>query len=90
MTNYSIVEQSDHRIVLQDMSEFANCKTITNAAEEVVQDLAPLLGGRRLFYFDSSGELTELFVKDGRFGGFGICRQNSISPANISATNPNN
>jgi hypothetical protein len=36
----------------------------------VVEDLASMLNGRRLFYYDSEGELTELLVKDGKFAGF--------------------
>lgn len=50
-----------------------NDTTITNAAEEVVAILVKegrLAKGRRLFYYDSEGEMDEIVVQDGRFAGF--------------------
>lgn len=58
------------RIVLRDVGPWDKHLTITNDAESVVEDVAPMLRGRRLFYYDSEGDLTELLVKDGKFAGF--------------------
>ncbi len=48
-------------------------KTVTNDAENVVSDLVAngfLPAGRRLYYYDSEGQLDELIVRDGEFAGF--------------------
>ena len=60
-------------LVLQDLGPWDQHLTITNDAENVVTGLVALgklTGGRRLFYYDGEGELTELVVKDGRFSAF--------------------
>jgi hypothetical protein len=59
------------RVVIRDIGPHHIYPTVTNDAEWVVEKIAPLLVGRRLFYFDSEGELSELLVtKDGKFGGY--------------------
>ena len=68
--NFEIASQADDRLVLRDLGPWNMHLTITNDAEHVVEALAPTLHGRRLFYYDSEGELTELLVKDGKFAGF--------------------
>jgi hypothetical protein len=69
--NYSIESESDEALTIRDQGPWHLFATITNAAESVVVELAPLLAGRRLFYFDSEGELGELLVSDaGTFAGF--------------------
>lgn len=48
-------------------------RSVTNDADNVVADLVAagrLPSDRRLFYYDSEGQLDELLVKDGRFAGF--------------------
>lgn len=48
--------------------------SVTNDAERVVRQLVAgglLPPGRRLAYYDSLGDLSELLVKDGEFAGFG-------------------
>ncbi len=67
--NYMIRDRTDERIVLQDIGPWDEFMTITNAAEWVIESLGDI-GGRRVFYYDSDGELTELLVKNGRFAGF--------------------
>ncbi|HVI07010.1 MAG TPA: hypothetical protein VND65_01825 [Candidatus Binatia bacterium] len=57
-------------MLLRDLGPWNRYYTITNDAERVVERVLPMLGQRRLFYYDSEGELTELLVKDGRFAGF--------------------
>ncbi len=59
-------------LVVRDLGPWDQFPTITNAAEELVEHLheTDVLAGRRLFYYDSEGELGELLHRDGRFGGF--------------------
>lgn len=74
--NYQVVERTAKRIVLQDVGPWDRYMTITNAAENVVEaEILNGLGPRRLFYYDSDGELTELLVKNGRFAGFAPARK---------------
>lgn len=68
--NYEIIEQGEHRIVIRDLGPWDLFLTVTNDAERVVEELAPVLKGRRLLYYDSDGELDELMVSDGKFAGF--------------------
>ena len=68
--NYDIVEITDELIVIADLGPWDCFPTVTNAAEEVVKRLAPILRGRRLEYYDSEGERSQLLVKDGKFAGF--------------------
>ena len=67
---FDIVLNADDRLVIRDVVHWDEHPTVTNAAEAVVERLAPHLNGRRLFYYDSEGRLDELLVKDGRFAGF--------------------
>ncbi len=70
--NYVVRERTKERIVLEDTGPRDRYMTITNAAEttvaEVERDFG--IGNRKLFYYDSDGELTELVVKDGKFVRF--------------------
>ena len=68
--NYHIESETDRYIILRDDGPWDRFMTITNAAEDVIVELKYMLSGRRVFYYDSEGELTELVVKDGRFAGF--------------------
>ena len=69
-SNYRVTSQDADRVVLTDIGPWDQHPTITNDAEQVVEDMLTTLGGRRLFYYDSEGELTELLIKDGIFAGF--------------------
>ena len=69
-SNYSIVRQDKEQIVLSDDGPWDQHPTITNDAENVIEDLRPVLNGRRVLYYDSEGELTELCHQDGVFKGF--------------------
>jgi hypothetical protein len=71
--NYAIVENIPGKpLVIRDLGPWDQYMTITNAAEFVVEELfeAGLLDNRRLFYYDSEGDLDELVIKDGRFYEF--------------------
>lgn len=70
--NYEIIEDHSDKLVLRDLGPWNRHLTITNDAECVVAELLERLAGRRLFYYDSDGELTELKIADGRFDGYGI------------------
>lgn len=69
-SNYEIVESTDELVLLRDLGPWDTYSTVTNNAEQVVDELAPMLRGRRLEYLDSEGDRAELLVKDHRFAGF--------------------
>ena len=70
--------QEDGSLVLQDIGPWNTCPTITNDVENVVYDLAHVLGrlkpGQRLFYYDSEGVLDEIIHEGGKFVRFGPAR----------------
>ena len=72
--NYRIVEQTDEYVLIRDIGPWDTFPTVTNGAEQVVAELAQMLKGRRLEYYDSEGERDQLLVKDGKFAGFGAVR----------------
>jgi hypothetical protein len=69
-TNYAIVKDLATHMIIEDLGPWDKYMTVTNAAEEVVQELAPRLGSKRLFYIDSEGQCDELKVEGGRFIGY--------------------
>jgi hypothetical protein len=69
--NFEILEDSDDRLLIQDVGPWHLHRSVTNDAEHVVALLAPQLEGRRLEYLDSAGDRDELLVDPtGRFDGF--------------------
>lgn len=73
LSRYEIVQNTPgSTLIIRDVGH-ENHRSVTNDAENVVDDLA-LLGwlppGRRLFYYDSEGQLDELLVRDGKFAGY--------------------
>ena len=68
--NYIVTKQTTTALVIQDVGPWDTNPTVTNAAERVVEELAPHLHGRRLEYIDSDGNQDEIVVKDGKFVGF--------------------
>jgi hypothetical protein len=68
--NYRVEAINSKSIVLRDIGPWDKFMTITNAAEQVVVkiDTNFRLSGRRLFYYDTDGELTELLLKDDELG----------------------
>lgn len=63
----------DGSLVIRDVGPWDHHPTVTNDAEYVVSELVErgmLPGGRRLFYYDSDGNLDEIVVRDGKFAGF--------------------
>ncbi len=63
---YSVVSSDATQITIRDFGPWDRHLTVTNDAEHVVAEMARVygLGTRRLFYFDSEGQLDEL-VHDG-------------------------
>ncbi len=76
--NYKIVGEDEDVILLDDMGPWDQFLSITNAAEQVVAELAPKLRGRHLIYYDTDGELTELEYKGAEFTGFKVASEDII------------
>lgn len=72
--NYVTVMQGDsNRLLIRDIGPWDTHPSVTNDAENVVQELVRegmLPVGRRLFYYDSDGQMDEILVKGGTFVGF--------------------
>lgn len=72
--NYSIfLDTPGKPLVIKDEGPWDKFLSITNDAENVVQELVQsgkLENGRRLLYLDSEGALGELCIRDGVFVGF--------------------
>lgn len=67
---WELVGSNAECVVIRDVNNPAK-RSITNDAENVVDDLRNVLRGRRLFYFDTMGVLDELVVNEhGRFVSF--------------------
>ena len=69
-TNYILIEDEPDHLCIQDVGPWDVYMTVTNAAEDVVRELAEQLGDRRLEYIDSDGRRDQLLVENGRFVGF--------------------
>lgn len=67
---YEVVESTPEKVVIRDIGHDRGRPSVTNDAEAVVAELGPKLGSRRLFYFDSQGDLDELLHVGGVFAGF--------------------
>jgi len=85
---FSIIIDTKEKLVIRDDGPWSEHRTITNDAEQVVSALAGDLKGRRLFYFDSTGELDELLVSGGKFTGFRPARELKPTWAAIAAALP--
>lgn len=72
--HYEIVSEDQDCVLIKDLGPWSQHPTVTNAAEEVVEQLVPMLNGRRLEYYDSEGQRDQLLVKDGKFAGFAPAR----------------
>lgn len=68
--NFELVEHDNRRVLIRDVGPWDRYLTVTNAAEQVVAELAPMLNGRRLEYIDSLGDTAVILIKDGQFAGF--------------------
>lgn len=57
-------------LIIEDVGPWDEYPTITNDVEGAVMRVADILGERRLFYYDSEGELDEILVEHGHFVAF--------------------
>lgn len=68
---WDIVKSDAESVTIRDVGPWDQRLTITNDAEFVVAKMKSLgLGSRRLFYYDSDGQLDELVHDNGRFVRF--------------------
>ncbi len=67
---FEVVRSDNGTVVLRDVGPWSKHPTVTNDAEQVVESLGNWVGSRRLLYYDSDGELTELKHEGTRFTGF--------------------
>lgn len=74
-SSYIVLENQPTHICIKDVGPWDKHPSVTNDAENVVQEMVPVLNGRRLFYIDSEGNRDELVIKDGQFAGFAPARQ---------------
>ncbi len=58
--HYLIVTENSQYMLLRDVGPWNEYKTVTNAAENVISELAHRLGSRKLYYIDSDGTTDEL------------------------------
>jgi excisionase family DNA binding protein len=71
--NFRIESVDAEKMVIRDLGPWDQHFSVTNDAAGVVARMVPLLGDdRRLFYYDSNGDLDEILLKDGRFVGFRV------------------
>lgn len=69
--SYTVVDRSEAVIWIADNSGWGgNFRSITNAAEEVVEEVYRLFGDRRIMYRDTEGRWDELVHEGSRFIGF--------------------
>ncbi len=68
--NYEILESAETYVLIKDIGPWDEHPTVTNDADAVVSEMAPILKGRHLLYIDSEGHKAELLVKQGNFAGY--------------------
>jgi hypothetical protein len=68
--NWSVIQANKDWVIIRDLGPWDQYKTITNAVEFVVENISRYLDGRQLFYYDSSGQLDEIVIEDGKFDRF--------------------
>lgn len=69
-TEYEIVLDKSDFLLIADQSEIYGCKSVTNGAEEVVEQLLPVLKGRVLFYIDTEERVDQLEYNEEGFTNF--------------------
>ena len=73
-SNYKILQDNNEKLIIRDIGPWNRYLTVTNDAENVVDDLVKLgfsFENKRLLYYDSMGILSEILIKDNRFFDFG-------------------
>lgn len=68
---YSILNVTDVCVIIKDEFTDTNpIKSVTNDAERVVAEVNRAHPGKRIFYYDTEGDITELVHDKGRFVKF--------------------
>lgn len=70
---YEVRRDESDAIWIEDLSNSVGCMSVTNAAEEVIQDLIAnglLSPGKRVYYTDTDGNIDELCHNGVAFTGF--------------------
>ena len=73
--SYAIVHTEPFAIWLEDVSHVTGGMSITNSAEEVIQDLLKsglITAGKRVYYTDTDGVTDELCHDGSEFTGFSL------------------
>lgn len=72
--NYRVEYEDETSVTIRDLGPWDEHPTVTNDAERVVRDLHGMgLQCRRLYYYDSGGQLDELLHDGhGEFLGFAV------------------
>jgi hypothetical protein len=70
--NYNVILIQPEYVVIEDMCNIKGGMSITNAAEEVVDEILKnhLINNRRIFYIDTDGFESELQHNGKEFTGF--------------------
>lgn len=68
--DFTIVKVTKDAVALTDDALFKSTRSVTNAAEQVVEWLLPRFPNRRYFYCDAMGEWDELGHDGAKFTGF--------------------
>lgn len=68
---YLFGESTPELLLIVDVGPWDTQPTVTNSAERVVAELAPVLNGRTLEYIDSEGHRSVLLYEGAVFKGFG-------------------
>ena len=66
---FSVVHMTDAKIFIEDLC-LPLCLSVTNDAENVVEQVSKAAPGRRIIYKDSEGNWDELLHDNGFFTGF--------------------
>ena len=70
---YDIVKDRPDCIFIRDLANEVGCMSVTNAAEDVIEDLRQrglLVEGKKVLYEDTMGEIDELKHDGTKFTGF--------------------
>ncbi len=69
-SNYIIHSETDNQILITDIGPWDVYLTVTNNAENVVNDLTDIQKQKQVFYNDSEGTISQLMIEDGKFIGY--------------------
>lgn len=95
--NYAVVDVTRDELVIRDLGPWSAFKSVTQDAESVAKKLHksgyleyrdPETGEtsqRRLLYYDSTGNLHEIVVEDGKFAGFRLMTTRMVKHGEVAA-----